>query len=97
MIPSKDERFVLDTLLRLVVPAFPGQQRIAAEAAIRRCKAGKVLSPDERTSIGSMLYVYAGWLETRDLLDPDAERLYRKCMGHDRRTMKPPPYPSLRQ
>lgn len=50
---------------------------------------------EERIWVGVLAWAYAEMLESHDLQDKDAETLYRKLMGHDRRTLQPAPFPLL--
>lgn len=91
MFISRRERYVLDTVERLVAPVLAGPMKLHVATALPRIRARKVLTPDERLALGTCLYLYGVWLDGAGLLDRDAEKLYRKMMGHDRRTMRPGP------
>lgn len=88
---SARERCVLDTVERLIVPALAGPDKLHIATALPRIRARKVLTVNERLVLGKCLLLYGEWLDTHGLLDKDAEKLYRKMMGHDRRTMQPGP------
>jgi hypothetical protein len=88
---SARERFVLDTIERLIAPVLEGQDKLHIATALPRIRARKVLTTNERLVLGTCLLLYGEWLDGRGLVDRDAEKLYRKMMGHDRRTMQPGP------
>ena len=72
-------------------------QFLPLTAACERLAQGKQPSTEDRLAIGALTWSIVQLLEARHYQDIRLETLYRRLMLHDIRTMKPQPFPPIKQ
>lgn len=93
--PSKAELVVARWVAHMFGPALNPSSRAILDVGVARLQQGKVLTADERLALGEVLLHHMWDADAENRIDPAAETLYRKLMGHDRVTMQPAPYRPL--